>query len=163
MRLLEKRAVTVVLLALNALLVAVLSMQVNRAPQVAATPVKPALDGEVRLDLPLRRPVMASLDTYQEISERPLFWSERRQVEELTVAGSDSAQTVMPFVLLGVVSGTRSKALLSKNGGKEVNRVAVGDVVEGWRIEAVNRLGVVLVSGNVRKELQVTPGLSQGK
>lgn len=162
MRLIEQKAVTVALFAANGVLALVAGVELlgaaNNAPvQSAPVPVE-----EEQLDLPVVRPVMASLSAYQEIAERPLFWSERRLVQDVA-AGSDATQTVMPFVLLGVVSGSRTKAILGKTGAKEVNRVAVGDVVDGWRIEAVNRQSVTLVSGTMRKELQVGPGLLPGK
>lgn len=163
MRLIEQKAATFALLAVNGLLAMVAGMELVGAPKGTPMERAPLPVEEERLDLPAVRPIMASLDAYQEIAERPLFWSERRVVQEITAAGVDATQTVMPFVLLGVVSGSRSKAILSKSGAKEVNRVAVGDVVEGWRIEAVNKQSVTLVSGTVRKELQVGPGLPPGK
>jgi hypothetical protein len=163
MRLIEQKAVTVALFAVNGLLALVAGMELLGAANSAPAQSAPVPVEEERLDLPVVRPVMASLSAYQEIAERPLFWSERRVVQEIAAAGTDATQTVMPFVLLGVVSGSRTKAILAKNGAKEVNRVAVGDVVEGWRIEAVNRQSVTLVSGTTRKELQVGPGLLPGK
>lgn len=160
MRLIEQKAVTVALLALNGVLALVAGIELVNAGQAAPAQAVALPIEEQQLDLPRSRPVMASLNAYQEISERPLFWSERRKVQELA---ADAAQTVMPFVLLGVVNGKRAKAILAKNGAKEVSRVAVGDVVDGWRIEAVNRQSVTLVSGSMRKELQVGPGLPPGK
>lgn len=162
MRLIEQRAVTVALLAVNGLLAMAVGMELlDTERNVAVQMPLPADEGQ--LDLPTVSPLMASLDAYQEITERPLFWSERRVVQEITAGSTDATQTVMPFVLLGVVSGVRTKALLGKNGAKEVNRVTVGDVVEGWRIEAVNKQSVTLVSGTTRKVLQVGPGLPSGK
>lgn len=163
MRLIEHKAVTVALLAVNGLLATVAVIELMAEGGGVAPHNDPLPAEQSGLALPVARPIMASLDAYQEISERPLFWSERRVVQEYTTAGTDAAQTVMPFVLLGVVSGSRSKALLGKSGSKEVDRVTIGDVVDGWRIEAVNRQSVTLVSGTVRKELQVGPGLPPGK
>jgi len=159
MRLIEQKPVTVALLTLNGVLAMVAVTELVNAGDVVSESV-PLQVQEEKLDLPKVRPIMASLESYQEISERPLFWSERRKVQGGT---ADAAQTVMPFVLLGVVSGKRAKAIIGKNGSKDVSRVAVGDVVDGWRIEAVNQQSITLVSGSMRKELQVGPGLPPGK
>lgn len=162
MRFIEQSAMTAALLAVNGLLALVVSVELL-SPQPVAEQHAPLPQVEGQLDLPVVRPIMASLAAYQEITERPLFWSERRALPGLNAAAADAVQTTVPFVLLGVVSGARAKAILGRSGAKEVNRVSVGDVVDGWRIEAVNRQSVTLESGTLRRELQIGPGLPPGK
>ncbi|HEY0721302.1 MAG TPA: hypothetical protein VGE50_08605 [Gammaproteobacteria bacterium] len=160
MRLIEERASTAALLVINLMLVAVAAVELRAPLPEKAAPAAATRSAEARLDLPAARPLLAQLSDYQEITERPLFWSERRGFAGSAVA--DVAQTTVPFVLLGVVTGAKSKALLAKPDGKEVTRASKGDVVEGWLIEEVGPQGVTLASGNVRRELQVGPGVSKG-
>ncbi len=161
MRLVEERAATAALLVINLLLLGVVALQLRAPLYEVVAPAETKRAAETRIELPSARPLLTQFSDYQEIVERPLFWSERRALEQ-GAAMADAAQTTVPFVLLGVVTGARSKALLGKPGGKEVTRASKGDVVEGWLIEEVGRQSVTLASGSVRRELQVGTAVITG-
>lgn len=162
MRLIEERATTVVLLAINLLLLALAALALHTPPREEDASARAVHDGEGRIELPAARPLLAQFDDYQAIIDRPLFWSERRALADFSAATADAAQSSVPFVLLGVVTGRTSKALLGKPGAKEVTRASEGDVVEGWLVEEVGRQSVTLASGSVRRQLQVGPGVAAG-
>lgn len=163
MRLIEARAATAALLVINVVLVALVALELR--PPMRELSALPATEhgSENLIDLPAARPLLAQLSDYQELTERPLFWSERRAIAASIATAADAAQTTLPFTLIGVVTGAKSKALLAKPGGKEVTHASEGDVVEGWLVEEVGRQSVTLASGSVRRELQVGPAAAAGK
>lgn len=95
-----------------------------------------------------------SLNRYHELLERPLFWSERKSLQEET---ADSLAPVLPnsqLSLLGVVASPQANyVLLQRAGSNEVVRAQLGDVIDGWQLESISANGVILQRNNERQRL----------
>lgn len=150
--------VTTALVAVNGVLALILWWQLGGASpevQLTAAPVpRPALP----LSFPEGLPTLPPFTTYQELLERPLFWSERRVLAEATALAAESPAVALPFILLGVVQAAEAHALLGKSGSREITRIHIGDVVEGWSIEAMTADSVTLVANGLRRELRLGNG-----
>ena len=95
-----------------------------------------------------------TLEQYQELVSRPLFWSERRAQEIESPAEVASGKQPMAFVLIGVVMSPQSKhALLSKSGAGEVVKVQPGDIVEGWQVDSMTADSVSLSRGGEHQKI----------
>lgn len=149
------KAVTIALLTINGALAFMLWMQLDVAPSAASATVAPAAPRAPPPQLPDMLPSMPPISAYQELAERPLFWIERRMAQETPEVAADAAPVQMPFVLLGVVKAGNSQAVLGRTASKEVSRVRVGDVAEGWLVEAITQNSIALVANGVRRELQL--------
>lgn len=84
---------------------------------------------------------------YSEILERPLFSSSRRHREEVSYNGraqtyeSPTSKTAeRDLILIGIiiVGGDRF-ALLQVKGSQKIEKVQVGDLIEGWRIVSLSK------------------------
>lgn len=163
MQMARSRKVTLALATINGLLALTLWLQISAGPREVTAALPDAPRRTVQAGLPAPLPTLPPLSAYQELSERPLFWSERRLLQDNAAVAAEAVPAGMPFVLLGVVTAEQSHALLGKNGAKEVTRVHLGDVAEGWRVEAMTPDGVTLVANGVRHDLKVGTSRSNGK
>lgn len=157
------KAATAALLTINGVLALMLWLQLGTVPREAAAAVANSAAAAPPPPLPAAGPEIPPFSAYQDVIERPLFWSERRAQREHAVVGPDSAAAPVPFILLGVVLAEQSHAVLGRAGAKEVSRVYVGDVIEGWVVESMTRESVTLSANGVRRELQFGNGRSNGK
>ena len=86
-----------------------------------------------------------ALDDLIETVERPLFNQDRRPTPTAASAPVETTQTEAPVDLAvkGVVIAERSRtALLQIRQNQRMVRVAEGDQVGGWRIDAITPVGV---------------------
>ena len=88
---------------------------------------------------------------YAETVERPLFLAGRTSIAEDSVRSVDEA---VPQLILGgwrltgvVIAPGRRIALLTPRGGGRTVRLAPGEEIDGWLIEAVSAEGVTLRAG----------------
>lgn len=164
MQLVRNKLLTVALSLLNGVLALMLWLQMGVAPGAAISDAQPAISVAQPAPPPPRElPRLPPFSAYQELTERPLFWSERRAVHDAVAAAPDGTPATMSFTLLGVIQADAAHALLGRNGAKEVARVRVGDVVEGWVIEAITADTVTLVANGARHELRVGTSRSNTK
>ncbi len=99
---------------------------------------------------------MPPRDSYSEIVARPLFSPSRRPAvapEEEPQAGEIVA-TPSGFVLTGVMIAVDDRfALLRRRVPPDMAWVSVGQVIDGWLVEAIEPNRVVLQNGSLREEL----------
>lgn len=113
-------------------------------------------------------PYLAAADTFDAVTERPLFRETRRrsaptrfeQRPELPAISAQSQEPQSPpeFRVLGVAvdaDGNGSALIATQNGAAQ--RVFPGESVEGWSIEAISANAVVVAQGESRWRLQVAP------
>ncbi len=101
---------------------------------------------------------IAPKESLTETLQRPLFSSTRRPpkadsggdaIAATTIADEESIEANTAFALAGVVlDGENSVALLQNLDTQEYFHVRKGDVVEGWRIEAIKSKVVLMVKGD---------------
>jgi hypothetical protein len=92
--------------------------------------------------------VMPPLNTYAEVVARPLFTSTRRPPVDVTPGRPAD------FQLVGTIISTRdSQALLSHGVPPKIDRVALGQKIEGWTVQSIEPDRVVLVQGGSRAEI----------
>lgn len=110
-------------------------------------PVKPD-----RMEFP---PVSA----YQEIVDRPLFMADRRPYEIPPAAATPTNQRepgLQQFSLSGVViTADQNIAVLQYADGKTLQRVALGEVIDGWTLTEVHEQHVVLQKGEDTRILEL--------
>lgn len=157
MRMTGGKTATAALLAINGTLAFTLWLQFAAAPQDAVAAVQKA-SPPAPLQLPTAQPELPPFSAYQDVYERPLFWEERRAQQDALALPADGSPAPVPFILLGVVQAGQSHAVLGRTGSKDVNRVYVGDVIEGWVVESMTRDSVTLTANGVRRELQFGTG-----
>lgn len=146
------RLIRFLLLLLNLVLLLILLGVWRNAPQVHAVESAPDVPAQP-LQLPATPLRNLSLAQYQELLERPLFWSERQALQTAAVEVAAPNQP-LAFVLNGVVTSPQSSyALLGKTGGNEVIKAQPGDVVEGWEIESMTKDSVTLHRSGERQQL----------
>lgn len=142
-----------VLLVINLVLLLTIGLLWRNAPQpdtgVAVSSANPS-----SLPFPASPLRRLSLENYQELLARPLFWSERRPLESVVPSEAGAGQQPLSFVLIGVVvSPESSHALLSKPGSGDVAKVQPGDVVEGWQVETLTADSVTLTRGGEKRQI----------
>lgn len=147
------RVTRLILLLLNVVLALAIVLIWRNAPQPeslgAASDVTAA-----PLKLPASPFRSLSLTHYQELISRPLFWSERRVLENESTVPVTAGNQSLPFVLLGVVMSPQSNhALLGKPGSNDAVRVQQGDIVEGWLVESMTPNSVSLSRGGERQTI----------
>ena len=118
----------------------------------AATPALPA-----RLARPAGVPVsfaMPPIAAFGETVDRPVFSPTRRPPP--AERGRDSAAQLGSLVLVGlVIAPDGRRALIDHGQPPRIQRVTVGQEVEGWRVEAILPDRVVVHNGNARAELKL--------
>ncbi len=143
------------LLLLNLVLLIMMVWLWKNAPQVVSMHEAPDIQTpSVQLPgSPLRT---LSLDHYQELLARPLFWSERRVLATASPVEALTPHQPLAFVLIGVVTSPQSSyALLGKPGGTEVIKAQPGDVVEGWEIESMTAVSVSLNKSGEKQRIML--------
>lgn len=147
------RLMRLLLLLLNLLLLLLIGMMWRNTPQVMSEQETTKVQTSP-LQLPASPLRSLSLDHYQEILARPLFWSERRGLQTSPPTEAASSTQPLAFVLIGVVMSPEAKyALLGKPGGTEVTKVQPGDIVEGWMLESMTTNSVSLNRGGERRQI----------
>lgn len=159
----SERRVELVLLSCVGLLLLVaayLLLRVVLATDVA--PIAPAPDSVRVAALADSKPL--SLEEREAILARPLFWAGRAPQEApqepAAVADTERRTAAAPrmkdVTVLGVYgSGDAGGAILSVK--ERQLRVAVGDEIEGWRLELITDNSAVFVSGAERDERELLP------
>ena len=86
------------------------------------------------------------LSEYSEIVERPLFMSSRRpQAESEETVEPEAPEQDTAFTLLGVlITPEKSTALLQIDESGGTARVALGESVQGWKLESAHADSVTL-------------------
>jgi len=125
----------------------------TEAPPAKPQPTQPGQEGETQSDF-----VMPPEDTYDEISERPVFLRSRRPLspeqaievkEEKPVDRSRAA-----FILSGVIlTDTQRMALLQSQRSPKVAHIEEGQEYEGWTVEAIHPNKVVVRRGQEVSEI----------
>jgi len=147
------RLIRFLLLLINVALLLILVGMWRNVPQVHAVESTPNVQAQP-LQLPASPLRNLSLAQYQELLERPLFWSERRALQNAAAVDVATSNQPLAFVLNGVVTSPESSyALLGKAGGNEVIKAQPGDVVEGWEIESMTKDSVTLHRSGERQQL----------
>ncbi len=141
------------LLLLNLVLFLLMLWVWSNAPQMVSVYETPETQ-TAPLQLPASPLRVLSLEHYQELLERPLFWSERRATKSASVVDAATPSLPLTFVLIGVVVSPQSSyALLSKTGSNEVIKAQPGDVVEGWVVESLTAGSVNLSQGGEKRHI----------
>ena len=102
---------------------------------------------------------LASLDDYQEITERPLFYATRRPPPPEPEVSTPSVEPPeptpdAPLTLIGVMVVSDNKIALVKNDDtSKVVRLKLGDKIESWQLQTINSDSVVLNKNEETKEL----------
>jgi hypothetical protein len=110
-------------------------------------------------DLPISRPAFPDLSHFQNYRDRPPFSITRRP--QISPAPEDAPPTddslppsPLQADLVGVVGPPEKRmALLRRQGAEELDRVFVGDQVEGWQIISIDSNRLTLQQGDQRQIL----------
>ena len=108
--------------------------------------------------------------SFDEIAERPLF-SETRSPPEPPPPPPKEAEPPPPlerdlFTLMGVaISGAERVAIVRSKKSGSIQQVAVGDELDGWRVDRIETKKVVFVNGNDEEtvEMQDISGPDAGR
>ncbi|HCU89480.1 MAG TPA: hypothetical protein DGR97_06045 [Gammaproteobacteria bacterium] len=108
-------------------------------------------------------PVNTSIADYSEILKRPLFDSSRRPKEEVFDDSIDkvhrSPVALAPkqdLLLIGIIIvGGDQIALLQTKGSRAIERVQVGDLIEGWLVVSLSKSTVTMKRGKEIKALEI--------
>jgi hypothetical protein len=105
------------------------------------------------------------LATLHDTVNRPLFEKSRRPAqlraepamkpEPPQAAVEPSPPNQNALILLGVVQGERTIALLKRNQGGQSVRAEEGDVIDGWTIKRIDNQSVLLSHGQQQISLQL--------
>ena len=130
--------------------------------------VRPSQSGAAAQDRRAFSPYLAPVETFEAITERPLFRQTRRPApatiaqqrpDTPTVAAlSQEPQRPPEFRVLGVAvdgQGNGSALIAAESGAAQ--RVFRGETIDGWSIEEISPDGVVVAQGEARWRLQVAP------
>ena len=99
------------------------------------------------------------MESYSELVERPLFFVSRRPPEKQAVAVVQ--QQYIPQNIDWILMGTYTKqgaqyAMLVKVAEpKNIRKLTVGDVLDGWKIKKINFANVVLEYNGTEKVLEL--------
>ena len=116
---------------------------------------------ENTLDLavePIQNLGLASLDEFQEIVERPLFYATRRppapEVPEIAVQEEPQEEQEVALTLIGIlaISGTQ-RVLIQNDDTRKVISLKPGDKIGGWLLQAIQSDKVTLRKGDDTKIL----------
>jgi len=98
--------------------------------------------------------VMPPLETYAEVTARPLFFPTRRPAP-LQAATADRVDA-QSLILVGVILAENGNAaLIARVNLPGARRVAVGEEIEGWTLAEIDADRVVLRNGNTHAELRL--------
>lgn len=134
-----------------------LADDVALAPDVTAAPAVP------ELQLADARPFdPPSPDAFAVISERPLFAESRRPYVAPAVVEPAAGPAPVPAEpltaeLVGIMLTGRQQAVLIQQEGAGLQRVALGQSVDGWRVERIERNQAVLSRAGEEHVLELRP------
>lgn len=152
---------TQVLLGIAGILaIVVVADQVRRAGGGdVVQPVRRTADVEIARE---SGPFLPDFSAFSAISQRPLFRPDRRppaaQVTpppETVMVPAASDSNPPDFIVVGVVTGPEGRAAATVRDGAETRRVYGGDSIQGWRVDAINRDGIVVTRDGERWSLPI--------
>lgn len=153
----SRRVGTVILLALCALIIAIVALEILNPPRLQkAAPISqlsPAVPGGEEIS-PFGSFTINPLSQYDEIIERPLFLNNRRPPEVLPETAQGQPDESGELRLLGVIlTPERMLALLQFDGSDKATRLKIGEKAAGWQLEAISAGSVLLRKGEMVKNL----------
>lgn len=98
----------------------------------------------------LSTPDVPALSAYDEIAARPMFNEGRRADPDAPRMGSSPARAhttggeLSEFRLVGIVADSAIQRAIVEREGAASLRVAPGDEIAGWRVESIDRAGIVV-------------------
>jgi hypothetical protein len=131
------------------------------APQVTAAPAPSAEFAWPHEPIVFEPPPREELDI---IAARPLFSPSRRPVVAMQVAAAAPAtrESLPPLELIGVLlTDEQRRALIRPLDGNGPSWVREGEVMAGWRIEAIERSRVHLRAGDRLEVLELRRAAAQ--
>jgi len=140
------------LLAASALLGWTVYGELGAEPAAPPPPAEPP--AAAQRGAPAAPFTMPPLETFAEVTERPLFFPTRRPAPvQAATADRVDAQSL---VLVGVIiAESGSAALIARANLPGARRVAVGEEIEGWILAEIGPDRVVLRSGTAQAELRL--------
>ena len=107
--------------------------------------------------------VNTPIDGYSEILKRPLFSSSRRPREELSDNALERAyespvarMAGRDLLLIGIIIiGGDQIALLQIKGSQTIEKVQVGDLIEGWLITSLSKSAATMKRGEETRTLEM--------
>ncbi len=121
-------------------------------PASARTPAVSADDNEMPDFVP------GPLDSFINITERPLFTSTRRPIAAVVSEGPATPEVLDTSIQLAgvILSQGRRMALIQLEGAPRPVSVEVGNTVGGWTVESIGAEVVVLKSGETTREITLS-------
>lgn len=98
---------------------------------------------------------MAGIENYREVVERPLFLRNRRPPPE-----EQRGNVVQPssLVLIGlIIVRDGRRALIQHGEPPRLQRVTVGETIDGWNVESILADRIVVRHGDSEEELKLKP------
>jgi hypothetical protein len=121
--------------------------------------IQPAATNSARMDLKLPEIPLheaGNAFAFTDIAERPLFSESRRPEpveEEAVINANEQGTDASEYTLIGIVmSSENSQALLLKPD-REVERVMLGDSIDGWELKSIGADRAIFVRGDKNREL----------
>ncbi|MEE2565719.1 hypothetical protein [Hyphobacterium marinum] len=152
---------TLILLGVAGVLAVVFVLdQVRRAGgNDIAQPVRRTAEVEIAQET---GPFLPDFSSFAAIAQRPLFRPDRRPEPEPVVTIPDGPVTPIQssdnppdFIVVGVVTGPEGRGAATVRDGTETRRVYAGDTVQGWRVDTINRDGIVVTRDGQRWSLPI--------
>lgn len=107
-------------------------------------------------------PFLPEFSGFSAIAQRPLFRPDRRPEPEPVVTEPERPVTPVvtndnppDFIVVGVVTGPEGRGAATVRDGSETRRVYSGDTVQGWRVDTINRDGIVVTRDGQRWSLPI--------
>jgi len=132
-------------------------------PVIINSDIKPLIDDalvtqEIQYDTP-------DISDYDEIINRPLFFEDRKPyvyvAPEKSQKKSNKKKKTAPkqteqYVLNAVIiTPEKHLAIIQSSRGKNTQRIALGESLDGWTVEAIEPRSVLLKKGNETKNLEL--------
>jgi hypothetical protein len=117
-----------------------LLLQALEQPAVVVVPALPHLS----------TPDVQALSAYDEIAARPIFNEGRKADPDAPRASAAPAHArtsggeLSEFRLVGIVADSAIQRAIVEREGAASQRVAPGDEIAGWRVESIDRAGIVV-------------------
>ena len=140
-------------------------------PVIINSDIKPLIDDalvtqEIQYDTP-------DISDYDEIINRPLFFEDRKPyvyvAPEKSQKKSNKKKKTAPkqteqYVLNAVIiTPEKHLAIIQSSRGKDTQRIALGESLDGWTIETIESRSVLLKKGNESKSLELEVKTSNPK
>lgn len=154
----RRRRLSIILLCLICMtLVGVVHLELSRGPDAlepTAAQGSPASRAKPASQEPASF-AMAGIGSYREVVERPLFLRSRRPPPE-----ERRGSVVQPssFVLVGlIIVPDGRRALIQHGEPPRLQRVTVGQAIDGWSVESILADRIVVRQGDTEEELKLKP------